>query len=1284
MSRFRERLQAVQNGLQSTHTRKTTNGPIDAFLLPDRTRVNFASSPSAEILVDNVPVCTYQSLDRTAALLLSAIGTPHEHTATHVPSYPVLEIRPSSTRHITVQDAWAIVYALFVRYHERETIPVVLSPDIDNRADLCTAAFWQGAGTHGYHPRGWLHPLSSSTRHAASPFPLVQSFTRTPLVITAHPLRPPKPLPGELLYRRYCPKVEQTLEFTYFDIGQDGQVTPHLEAFHTWHNDDRVNKGWNEGGTLEQHRQYVHGVLNNPGVLPIMMSWDGELMGYLELVYVKVRCYSIGRVRIHISSQENHVATYIPGGAKEWDRGIHVLVGEERFRGWERAQAWLRSIHHYIFLADPRTENAMGEPKADSGAIVQLSLDSTMHIETVRDIQHAFCFDVPPARALLQDGRPLARQSYISSRAGRNDHVRNTIPLLINRSGVRFISLPRWQAVLISPTYPSSSSQNSANQFIAKSVHNALTTRYAKIPAIATVKIATTRVPTSRDRGTPSPSTSNARQNRNPTIVCVIHLSQFCTPNLTWHQGDDEPPVKMTKLAIVQEREEDKYDYRTVLRCWKCDEVNGKAIVADEGTTKRLTDGVTHSLSSARQSEVKAWEEEIIACEHTLLLQQLASGLIPAEGLAHCASCELTSNLWLCLTCGALGCGRSQFGCTGGNGHALAHFNATEHPACVKLGTITPEGGADIYCYACNDARLDPELTTHLAAFGINVTSQKKTEKSVTELQIEQNLMFDFSLTAEDGSALKPVFGPGTTGLSNLGNSCYMASVLQMLFSLSPFQDRYYRRPSSDLSQGYVSEKASVHWATCGQSLPADCFECQLFKLADGLLSGRYSNPYTEQPPSDPLAHPTLEHTPWQTGLKPAGFKALVGKGHAEFATMRQQDAEEFFGHFLTVLRRFNHQTRGGAPGEGEPTDIFSFGLEQRLECLGCHRVRYRIDSMDVLSLGVPATEGEGAADATYAPVPLEMCFDLFLGQTGQEILEYQCEAGCGKTHAVRRVQLATFPDVLVVHAKKFQLKNWVPTKLDIPIILPEGDLVLDQYIGKGLQAGEEELPDGSSGPSLPQFDAEAMGQLEGMGFPSVRCQKALLATGNSGAEAAMEWLFNHMEDPDIDDPIQLSVPSVREPSGEEIALLADMGFTQAQARKALLETDGDPERAVEWLFNHPDDNGETASAGATGTETERGTKAMSPPGSTGLPARYQLKGFISHKGPSVHSGHYVAHVRLPRPRSGEAMDVDGEGDGNEAWVLFNDEKVVVADQRSVGELKKLAYMYVFERVPLS
>ena len=57
---------------------------------------------------------------------------------------------------------------------------------------------------------------------------------------------------------------------------------------------------------------------------------------------------------------------------------------------------------------------------------------------------------------------------------------------------------------------------------------------------------------------------------------------------------------------------------------------------------------------------------------------------------------------------------------------------------------------------------------------------------------------------------------------------------------------------------------------------------------------------------------------------------------------------------------------------------------------------------------------------------------------------------------------------------------------------------------------------------------------------------------------------------------------------------------------------------------------------------------------------------FISHKGPSVHSGHYVAHIR---------KGVQGE------WVLFNDEKVVKADAESVKDLKRLAYLYFFVRM---
>ena len=146
--------------------------------------------------------------------------------------------------------------------------------------------------------------------------------------------------------------------------------------------------------------------------------------------------------------------------------------------------------------------------------------------------------------------------------------------------------------------------------------------------------------------------------------------------------------------------------------------------------------------------------------------------------------------------------------------------------------------------------------------------------------------------------------------------------------------------------------------------------------------------------------------------------------------------------------------------------------------------------------------------------------------------------------------------------------------------------------------------------------------------------------------------------------------------------MLCDVGFTSAQAKKALSETvgtswllvetrlieslikDGNPERAVEWLFSHPDDTGEDAPTPSAPQGDRTGNSTKSLPGSTTLPARYKLKAFISHKGPSVHSGHYIAHIKM-----------------EDGWVLFNDEKVVKAEQKSVDDLKRFAYLFFFERV---
>ncbi|KAI0032442.1 ubiquitinyl hydrolase [Vararia minispora EC-137] len=696
----------------------------------------------------------------------------------------------------------------------------------------------------------------------------------------------------------------------------------------------------------------------------------------------------------------------------------------------------------------------------------------------------------------------------------------------------------------------------------------------------------------------------------------------------TRRAGDEEPPAKMTKLAIAEEREEDMYEHETAVRDWDVDALVPGA--TDEPAVRALVDAVMAAMSSGKQSEVQAWEEEIVACEHTLTLQQQPTAPIAESGLAHCQKCDLKENLWLCLACGSLGCGRKQIGGLDGNGHALAHYNETRHPVAVKLGTITPEGGADIYCYACDESRTDPELPFHLAHFGISVGTQRKTAKSMTELQIEQNmsLEFSFALTDDSGRPFEPLSGPGRTGLANLGNSCYIASVMQALLALPAFRARYLAA-------------APTHWAACTVPRPAECVDCQMHKLADGLLSGRYAVPHAGEGGGEGV---------WQRGLRPATFKALIGRGHAEFATMRQQDAEEFLAHLLTVLRRDAHRT--SLP---DATRVFAFALEQRLQCRTCMGVRYKNDVQDAFSVPVPAREKGKDEDGktVYEEVRIEECVAL---ACGTEELAYRCPRCSTDVQASKQMRFATTPDVLVVHAKKFQLVNWVPTKLLIPLAFPEDDvLALDAFVGIGLQEGETELPDDAPGP---QVDVDALQQLEAMGFPTVRCQRALLATGDAGAEAAMEWLFAHMDDPDIDAPIQAPGAQAPEPSAEQVELLAAMGFTPTQARKALRETAGNAERAVEWLFSHPDDTGEdTAAPPSSAKEKEL-------PGSRTLPARFRLKAFVSHKGPSVHSGHYVAHVR------------DGED-----WVFFNDEKVVRADAESVRALKGLAYLYFFERI---
>jgi ubiquitin carboxyl-terminal hydrolase 5/13 len=657
----------------------------------------------------------------------------------------------------------------------------------------------------------------------------------------------------------------------------------------------------------------------------------------------------------------------------------------------------------------------------------------------------------------------------------------------------------------------------------------------------------------------------------------------------------DQPPLKMSKLAIAAETEEDRYETTTTVKCIECDTELDK-------TTPKLApivDGIMQANTFSRKEEVKAWEQVLTSCEHILLLRQHEPRTIHSGDLGYCSDCDLKENLWLCLECGNLGCGRKQVGGIDGNSHGLAHSTSSGHGVAVKLGSITPEGTADVYCYRCDEERVDEELAQHLGHWGIILAERQKTEKSLTEMQIEQNLKWDFSMTTEDGKELKPIFGPGLTGLKNLGNSCYLASILQCLFDTPSFQKRYYElQDELPLVQD-----------------PASDLETQLRKVADGLLSGRYS-----KADSDMIASEHSPELPQQRGLAPAMLKHLIGRGHEEFSTMRQQDAFELLQHLLKLVTRSKHQT----PLE-DPTKPFRFVLEQRLQCLSCKKVRYTTNEQDNIFVDVPkeklpAEEGVESNGPTYKPVTLEECLDKF---TGEEVVELVCSACGSKDGYTKRSLFKTFPDVLVVNARKMDVVNWVPIKIDVPVLVPDGPFPLDDYLSSGLQPGEEQLPEQPEAASAPSFvpNPTALATLEGMGFPQNRSERGLHATGNSDANAAMEWIFAHMDDSDIDSPLDLggagsAAVAVADP--EKVELLGAMGFGEAQARKALRETGGDTERAVEWLFSHPDDQGDDEDDQQAAGD---GAAAKEEAGSAKLPAIFQLQSIVCHKGTSIHAG---------------------------------------------------------------
>ena len=180
----------------------------------------------------------------------------------------------------------------------------------------------------------------------------------------------PKYKAGAVLYKRYVHLINKFLSIRVIDLHKD------LETFYQWHHQPRVANFWELNKSKEELAQYIKNGLNDPHLIPVIIEFDGERVGYFEIYW----------------TLEDRLSPFYD--AKHFDRGIHLLIGNAKFLGKENTDAILKSVCHYIFLADPRTERIMGEPRVDNDKILKylLLFDAWKKLKE---------FDFPHKRAAL-------------------------------------------------------------------------------------------------------------------------------------------------------------------------------------------------------------------------------------------------------------------------------------------------------------------------------------------------------------------------------------------------------------------------------------------------------------------------------------------------------------------------------------------------------------------------------------------------------------------------------------------------------------------------------------------------------------------------------------------------------------------------------------------------------------------------------------------------------------------------------------------------------------------
>ncbi len=240
-------------------------------------------------------------------------------------------------------------------------------------------------------------------------------------------------------------------------------------------------------------------------------------------------------------------------------------------------------------------------------------------------------------------------------------------------------------------------------------------------------------------------------------------------------------------------------------------------------------------------------------------------------------------------------------------------------------------------------------------------------------------------------SRVRPV-GPG---LSNLGNTCFLNSVLQCLLYTQPLSEYLLARE---------------HSRRCHIPKEEFCGLCAMEHLTQRVFSTR-----------EPSIRP----------LEIVGRLKAIGK---QFRPGRQEDAHEFLRYLIESLQKsaLSSSTHGLDHRSRETSlihRIFGGYLQSTVKCASCQHVSRTFEAFLDLSLDVKHADSlQSALKQFTAP------------ETLSKGNKYRCESCHRLTEAQKKFSIYSAPQILTVQLKRFFANPMTgqPGKLNRPITFPE------------------------------------------------------------------------------------------------------------------------------------------------------------------------------------------------------------------------------------------------------